>query len=206
MSDDHVTQWLGPMAEGDPMAVQQIWEKYYERLVRLARKKLGDTSRRMADEEDVALSAFHSFCQGAAAGRFPRLDDRHDLWKLLVTITARKAAAQMRYGHRQKRGGGAVRGESVFAGADSSDAFGIGQVMGEEPTPEVAAMVAEQCEHLLDCLENELLKRVALLKLEGYTNEEIADELDCAPRTVERKLARIRELWNEAGLSAYSDS
>ncbi len=206
MSDDAVTQWLGQMAEGDPMGVQQIWEKYYERLVGLARKKLGHTNRRVADEEDVALSAFHSFCRGAAVGRFPRLDDRHDLWKLLVTITARKAAAQKRYGHRQKRGGGAVRGESVFADTDSSDAFGIGQVMGGEPTPEVAAMVAEQCEHLLDCLQNELLKRVALLKLEGYTNGEIADELDCAPRTVDRKLARIRDLWNEAGISADLDS
>jgi RNA polymerase sigma factor (sigma-70 family) len=201
MSDDHVTLWLGQMTGGDPMAIQRIWETYYDRLVRLARKKLGETNRRVADEEDVALSAFHSFCQGAAAGRFPRLDDRHDLWKVLVTITARKASAQMRHGHRQKRGGGAVRGESVFAGADSDHAVGIGQVMGEEPTPEVAAMVAEQCEHLLNCLDNESLRQIALLKLEGYTNEEIAERLDCAPRTVERKLGRIRELWSERGLA-----
>lgn len=194
-----VTRWLGQLAEGDPLAVQRIWEQYYGRLVRLARKKLGDSSRRVADEEDVALSAFHSFCRGAAAGRFPRLDDRHDLWKLLVTITARKASAQMRRQHRQKRGGGAVRGESVFARGDSSDrTSGLGQVMGEEPTPAVAAMVAEQCEHLLECLDSESLRQVALYKLEGYSNEEIARELDCAPRTVERKLARIRDLWGAA--------
>ena len=200
MADDEVTQWLAGLAEGDEAAVQRIWEQYYERLVRLAREKLGDSSRRMADEEDVAQSAFFSFYRAAAAGRFPRLDDRHDLWKLLVTITTRKAVAQIRRGHRQKRGGGAVRGESVFFRPDASrQGAGIGDVLGEEPTPEVAALVAEQCGQLLECLADESLRQIARYKLEGYTNEEIAGHLDCAPRTVERKLAKIRECWAEQG-------
>ncbi|NLX97735.1 MAG: RNA polymerase subunit sigma-70 [Rhodopirellula sp.] len=197
MAEDEVTLWLGGLAKGDNAAIQEIWQAYYDRLIRLARKKLGDSSRRAADEEDVALSAFHSFCRGAAAGKFPQLDDRHDLWKLLVTITARKASAQLRRSHRQKRGGGGVRGESVFVRDDSSQrGAGIDQVLGQEPTPELAALVAEQCEHLLGRLEDESLRRIALLKLEGYSNDEIAQQLDCAPRTVERKLARIREAWS----------
>jgi len=199
MSDDEVTQWIGRLAEGDELAVKRIWDRYYERLVRLARKKLGDTNRRAADEEDVVLSAFHSFCRGAAAGRFPRLDDRHGLWKLLVTITARKAVAEMRRGHRQKRGGGTVRGESVFLAPDASrPGAGIDRVLGQEPTPELAAMVSEQCEHLLAQLDDEPLRKIALAKLEGYSNEEIAGQLGCAPRTVERKLARIRQKWEGA--------
>ncbi|MFH1266297.1 MAG: ECF-type sigma factor [Planctomycetota bacterium] len=198
MADDEVTQWLAGLAEGDESAIQRIWEQYYGRLVRLARDKLGDGSRRMADEEDVALSAFYSFYRAAAAGRFPRLDDRHDLWKLLVTITTRKAVAQLRRSHRQKRGGGNVRGESVFLRPDASGrGVGIGDVLGEEPTPEVAALMAEQCEALLDCLADESLREVARYKLEGYTNDEIADHLDCAPRTIERKLAKIRQCWTE---------
>ena len=198
--DDDVTQWISQLAEGDELAAQNIWNRYYEQLVRLARRKLGDEHRRTADEEDVVLSAFHSFCQGAAAGRFPRLDDRHDLWKLLVTITARKAVAQLRREHAQKRGGGAVRGESVFIEKDSSQGHGgIGEVLGREPTPEFAAQVTEQCEHLFECLEDEWLRVVALLKLEGYTNEEIARHLDCAPGTVERRLARIRKKWAKEG-------
>lgn len=197
MAEDEVTLWLGGLAQGDNAAIQEIWQTYCDRLIRLARKKLGDSSRRAADEEDVALSAFHSFCRGAAAGKFPQLDDRHDLWKLLVTITARKASAQLRRSHRQKRGGGGVRGESVFVRDDSSQrGAGIDQVLGQEPTPELAALVAEQCEHLLGRLEDESLRRIALLKLEGYSNDEIAQQLDCAPRTVERKLARIREAWS----------
>jgi RNA polymerase sigma factor (sigma-70 family) len=194
--DDEVTRWLAGLAQGDQSAIERIWQRYYQRLVRLARKKLGDASRRAADEEDVALSAFHSFYRGATAGRFPRLDDRHDLWKLLVTITSRKAVAQLRHDHRQKRGGGRVRGESVFVHrGDSGGGAGIAEILGPEPTPEVAALVAEQCGQLLQRLRDETLRQIALYKLEGYTNEEIARLLDCAPRTVERKLARIRQCW-----------
>jgi RNA polymerase sigma factor (sigma-70 family) len=198
MADDEITHWLSGLAQGNETAVQEIWQRYCERLVRFARQKLGDSGRRVADEEDVALSAFHSFCRGVAAGHFPRLDDRHDLCKLLLTITARKVAAQMRYSHRQKRGGGNVRGESVFLHGDDSQAVvGIEQVMGEEPTPELAAMLSEECQRLLDRLGDDTLRQIALLKLEGYSNEEIARELNCAPRTVERKLARIRETWGQ---------
>lgn len=195
MGDEEITRWLSGLARGDDAAVQRIWQQYYGQLVRLARRKLGDARRRAADEEDVAQSAFFSFCRGAAAGRFPRLDDRHDLWKLLVTITARKATAQMRRDRRKKRGGGGERGESVFAGIDS-DAAGIAGVMGNEPTPEVAAAVAEECRRLLGALPD-ALRQLAMLKLEGYSNVEIAAQLDCAPRTVERKLATIRQIWGE---------
>jgi DNA-directed RNA polymerase specialized sigma24 family protein len=148
----------------------------------------------------VVLSAFRSFCSGVAAGRFPQLNDRHDLWKLLVTITARKAVAQLRRQHAQKRGGGAVRGESVLIEEGSwQGQGGIGEVVGREPTPEFAAQVTEQCEHLFECLEDAWLRVVALLKLEGYTNEEVARNLDCALGTVERRLARIRRIWLREG-------
>ena len=194
--DDEVTCWLSGLARGEDVAVEEIWRRYYDRLVRLARGKLAEGKRRMADEEDVALSAFHSFCRGAAAGRFPHLEDRHDLWKLLVTITARKAARQVRREMQQKRGSGGVRGESVFAGStDREEGCGIGGVLGAEPTPEFAALAAEECERMLESLADEQLRQIALWKLEGYSNDEIAEKLQCAPRTVERKLHRIRDLW-----------
>jgi RNA polymerase sigma factor (sigma-70 family) len=194
--DDEVTRWLSGLARGEDFAVEQIWRRYYDRLVRLARRKLAEGRRRVADEEDVALSAFHTFCRGAAAGRFPRLEDRGDLWKLLVTITARKAARLVRRETQQKRGSGDVRGESVFVGpADRERGGGIGEVLGTEPTPELAALAAEQCERLLEVLPRDELRQIALWKLEGYANDEIAAKMQCAPRTVERKLHRIRELW-----------
>lgn len=193
-----VTQWITRMAEGDEAAVQAIWQSYFEKLVHLARRKLERLPRRAADEEDVALSAMQSFYQGAVEGRFPQLNDRHDLWKLLVTITTRKAFAQMKRDRAQKRGGGRVRGESVFLREEDVTRGGIHQVMGEQPTPEFAVQVAETCGRLLEQLDDEDLKTVALCKMQGYANEEIAEVLDCAVRTVERKLARIRQTWENA--------
>jgi RNA polymerase sigma factor (sigma-70 family) len=193
-----VTHWLDLLKAGEPAAAQQVWERYFERLVRLARKRLLGEARRVADEEDVALSAFASFCRCAELGRFPQLQDRDDLWQLLVVLTARKALALVRSERRQKRGGGKVRAASDFhesgKGADES---ALAQIIGREPTPEFAAQFEEESERLLAHLGNDELRAVARSKLEGYTNEEIAQKLDCVPRTVERRLRTIRGLWSK---------
>ena len=198
-NENEITMWLGRACEGDEQAVQEIWQQYYDKLVQLARRKLGPMGRRASDEEDVALSAFHSFYRGASQGRFPKLNDRTDLWKLLVTITCRKAIGQIKNATAQKRGGGNVRGESIFqkAGDSESATGGIGQILGDTPTPELAVMVAETCGDMLEKLDDDMLREIAQLKMEGYSNEEIAAKLDCVTRTVERKLARIREIWSD---------
>jgi DNA-directed RNA polymerase specialized sigma24 family protein len=96
----------------------------------------------------------------------------------------------------QKRGGGAVLGESALLGADSAgDAGGREQVLGREPTPEFAAEVAEECQRLLDRLDDDGMRAIALRKMGGDTNDEIAARLGCAPRTVERRLRLIRRIW-----------
>ncbi len=124
----------------------------------------------MAGPEDVALSAFKSFCRGAEQGRFPQLGDRDDLWRLLVTLTARKALQLTRRERRQKRGG-VVRGES---GASGPGDAAVEQVLGREPTPAFAAQMAEECERLLGRLGNAELRSIALWKMEGDTTLEIA--------------------------------
>ena len=200
--DGSVTHWLGALKGGDAAAAQRLWERYFDKLVRLARAKLGAMPRGAADEEDVALSAFHSFCRGAARGRFPRLDDRYNLWRLLVTITARKALDQVRRQARQKRGGGRVLvGSAQAGGEDDTDGAGLDQVVGQEPTPQFAAMVADECRRLLAALDDETLRQVALLRMEGYSDEEIAARVDCSLRTVSRKLALIRKAWLREGAS-----
>ncbi len=102
-SSASVTCWLGQLQAGNVAVAQALWERYFPQLVDLARARLRGRSRGIADEEDVALAAFDSFCRGAQQGRFPRLGDRDDLWSLLVTITARKAARQVRDERRQNR-------------------------------------------------------------------------------------------------------
>jgi RNA polymerase sigma factor (sigma-70 family) len=198
-----VTTWLDRLRAGDQAAAEQLWSRYYPRLVGLARKKLQGVPRRVADEEDVALSAFNSFFRGLAAGRFPRLDDRDNLWALLVVITAAKAADLRQYLRRQKRGGGKVAGASVLDDllGDAEGAAGINQVVGNEPTPVLAAQLAEEFQLLLAALPYDEVRNVAVWKMEGCTNDEIAAMLGCADKTVERRLRLIRAVWTKAATS-----
>jgi len=172
-----------------------LWERYFHRLVALAAARLRGRVRRAADEEDVALSAFANFCRAAEAGRFPQLADRDGLWRLLVALTDRKALNLIRNERRQKRGGGAVKGESALLNGKDSASGGLEQVAGREPTPEFAAMAVEEFKRLLGVLDDESLRQVALWRLEGYTTDEIAERLGCARRTVARRLELIRTLW-----------
>ena len=192
-----VSQWLLHLAEGDEGTAQEIWNNYFGQLVRLARRKLKGIPSRDYDEEDVALSAMNSFYKGMVRHKFNNLRNRDDLWKLLVTITARKAAARRRSHFAQKRGRGQVRGESIFEpqAGERGGYVGIDCILGTEPTPELAVDVAENCGRMLEQLEDETLRRIAIWTLEGYRTEEIADKLGCVRRTIERKLERIRKLW-----------
>jgi DNA-directed RNA polymerase specialized sigma24 family protein len=191
-----VTHWLVQLKAGDPAAAQPLWERYFQRMVGLARTKLQGARRREADEEDIALSAFDSFCQGAMRGRFPQLADRNNLWPLLVVITARKAIDQIKRERRVGHGSGRERGDSVWPELAIG---GIEQVVGDEPTPQFAARVAEEYQRLLDKLDHPKLpnlRQVAVWKMEGYTNEQIAERSGCVTSTVERWLRIIRKLWD----------
>jgi DNA-directed RNA polymerase specialized sigma24 family protein len=193
-SEGSVSQWLGPLQDGDPDAVERLWDLYFQRLIELARARLRNLPHREA-AEDVALSAFDSFCRGAGRGRFPRLADRESLWRLLVVVTARKAAHYRRDANRQKRGGGAVGIGSAPPDAEM-EAY-LEQIVGREPTPEFVAQAAEECGRLLRLLGDPELESIALLRMEGYTLEEIGDRLGYVPRTIKRKLRLIRDLWEQ---------
>lgn len=184
MSHESVTHWLGRLKAGDPAAAAPLWHRYFPRLVELARARLAGHPLRGADEEDVALSAFDSFCRDAAAKRLPRLDDRDDLWRVLLMITGQKAVNLVRHETTQKRGG-----------KSGGPAVDLEAIAGTEPTPEFAALVADEFRRLLDKLPDPDLKALAVWKMEGHTNEEIAERWACVPRTVERRLKVIRSLW-----------
>jgi DNA-directed RNA polymerase specialized sigma24 family protein len=185
-SEGSVTRWLTQVQAGDEAAVQPLWERYFHRLVGLARQRLRARPCRAADEEDVALSAFDSFCRNAEQGRFPQLADRDSLWRLLVVITARKAAQQARDEGRRKRGGGAA-----------AEAVILDEVAGPDPTPEFAAQAAEEYRRLLGLLGDADVRRAAVLKMEGYSVAEIAEQLGRVPRTVKRWLQLARQIWEK---------
>lgn len=180
-------------------AAQELWERYHSALLALALQHLRNGPRRVADEEDVVLVAFDRFFRAVAEKRLTRLSDRDDLWRLLLTLVERTASNQRRDAKRQKRGGGAVRGESALdcPQGGSGEGRGLEQVPDPRPTPEFAALVADSLDGLLGRLQDERLREVVLLKLEGYSAKEISARLGCAVPTVERRCRRIREIWQQ---------
>jgi DNA-directed RNA polymerase specialized sigma24 family protein len=186
-----VTRWIDLLKAGERTAAGPLFDRYFRQLVRLARQKLRNAPRAVADEEDVALSAFKSFCCAAECGQFRQLIDRNDLSHLLVLLTVRKAIALIQRERRKKRGGGRV--QPMPADGDAA----VVHFLSKESPPDIATQTAEQMQRLLDCLPNARLRLVADLKLQGYTNEEIAQRLRCVLRTVERRLNVIRSVWIE---------
>jgi DNA-directed RNA polymerase specialized sigma24 family protein len=190
-----VTTWLHLLKAGDPDAAEPLWRRYHARLVELARQDLARHARRGADEEDVALAAFADFCTGAAAGRFPRLADRHDLWRLLLTITLRHARNLARDETRDRRDSRRTVGAADLFDLPGAD---LDRLAGTDPDPALAAEVADGLRHLLALLPGDDLRTVALDLLAGYTAVEIAQRRGCGLRTVERRKERIRQFWEQA--------
>src|SRR5262245_49379076 len=191
---DDVTQWLEGLRQGDPDSAQKLWARYFQQLVRLAGSRLPGHVRREFDEEDVALSALRTFFSGVGEQRFPQLEARNDRWSLLVVITRRKVLAYLRHGSREKRGGGEVLGESGLTPPDGGGG-GLDALLGEEPTPAFAAEVADECRRLLDGLGDEALRQIAVLKMQGHSVEEIAEQTGTTRRTIERRPQINRQTW-----------
>ena len=121
---------------------------------------------------------------------------RDDLWRLLLHLTRQKAADYVREQTRQKRGGGHVRGDSAFLDADASGAIGgIDQFVIDEPTPAYLAMMNEEHLRLLQLLPEDSLRDVAIRRMQGESNDEIAVALNVSVRSVERKRNLIRDSW-----------
>ena len=197
-----VTSLIQDLRSDDPavrdVAARLIWERYFRDLLTLARNNLDKRIRRRTDEEDVAQSMFKSFCLRQQRGEFD-LAGRDELWKLLVTITLRKARNAAKAQRRDKRD---VAREQTLSGGDETGSAGwvLEQMEAADPSPAEAAVLNEALERRLQALADPELREIALWRLEGYTNGEIAGRLDCTERSVERKLARIRSLW-----TSYTD-
>lgn len=200
-NDAEIVRWIGTIHAVDDEMAAKIWDRYFPGLVRLARDRIGTMPRRVFDEEDIAVSALRSFFRGAEEGRFD-LRDQQDLWKLLVTITIRKVTAERRRFFSDKRGQGRVSGDSVFYQVNADGRLEtFNDVLDEHLMPELADDVRRACEGLLEMLKNDKLRQTALLKMEGYTNTEIAADMNCSVARVKQRLAEIRSTWQNVGLS-----
>lgn len=181
---------------GEAAAVQSLWERYSKELILLANQRLGTAPRRLADEEDVALSVFGSICRGAAAGRFEQIKSRGELWWLLLTITKQKAVDHIRRETAEKRGGRREQQDLCNrVGKPGVGGFSVEDLICPGPTPDFVVALDEQYARLLSLLRDDRLQNIAVMRVEGYTDEEIAQRMSIGVRAVERKLQLIRAKW-----------
>lgn len=188
-----VTVWIEQLSQNSDEAAFRLWDHFCTRLTEYASRRLSQSNKRVYDQEDAVASAFRSLCRGVEEQRFPDLRDRDSLWALLLTITARKISNRKRYDHQTRRD------VSKTVTADLLQAthihLGVEHMPALEPTPEFAVEVADLSEKFFERLAEPELKQLMLLKLEGFTNEECADQLNLSRRTIQRKLERIRRSW-----------
>ncbi len=195
MDESHsITRLISQLKKDDLEAAEGIWQRYFQRLLPLARAKLRSMPSRVVDEEDILISVFDRFFNAVREGRFAKLHDRDDLLQILVVLTERKVVDQYRRANAEKRGG---QRELADADLPQMDVGQIREIADKEPGPEFVAAFNENLAWALNRLSDDSTCEVALLRLEGYSNKEISKRLDISLRTVERKLRVIRDVWGE---------
>lgn len=201
-SDSHsISDQLEDVKQRDEIAIAKLWDHYYPALAKLAEKRLSalGVQQRAFNGEDVAASALVSFFRAVQLNRFPALDSEVELFRLLRSMTLRKVCDRKRRSQALKAGGGKVRGESAFGSSLPSESGpGIDSMQSETPSPEWIAMMAEECDGLLAMLQDAELQTIAYLRLEGYSNLEIATKIGKSVSTVERRLSEIRACWKSS--------
>jgi len=194
VTEGSVSRQIALLKEGDPHALEWLWNRYRPELERTARQFLRASPRRTADESDIAVGVLESLWRGTKAGRFDALSSREELWGLLVVLAQQKAVNEIRRELRIKRGSGKVRAEADLQQAEH--AFHLDECAGATPSPEMLAIVSEERERLLSLLRDDDLRLIAVLVLLGHSQREIADVLGVTPRTIGRKVRLIRATWD----------
>lgn len=180
-----VTGWLYNLPDEDnQIAIENIWERYFDRLVSHARHRSGSKDG-FQDEEDFAIVAFTQFIKGAEQGSFKKLENRHDLWQILTMIASRRAIHAYRKRVRRPE-----INESVVTN-DFDEMNFLDQVEDTKNEDILSAFYRDTNEMLSFFTDRR--REIAEKKLMGYTIQEIATELEIGTATVERELRRIRE-------------
>jgi RNA polymerase sigma factor (sigma-70 family) len=194
------TTWLAKLDSDQELALEMLRRRLWPFLLHLARRRLGDMPRGVADEEDVAQLAFWGFVKSFRKGKVPTLENRKHLFAVVVLITDRKAKHLIQWHRRKKRAVTRQKGESeiaAHAGSSSCSAPGMAGVASHEPTPDEKVLAGDTVDHFVNLLPLEL-RPTAKLWLANYSHREIAAELNIPRSTVDSWLRRITKLWQAA--------
>jgi RNA polymerase sigma-70 factor (ECF subfamily) len=182
-SGELVIQWR----DGNQNAAATLFRRYAERLIALARSRLSARLKRHLDPEDVVQEAFVSFFHGARLGRYA-LERSGDLWRLLVVITLHKLQHEVERYSTGKR----ALGRECHLEAKRGRHKRQEQLLDREPTPVVAAALADLVNRLLSRLDP-ARRRMVELRLQGWHIRDIAAELTSNERTIRRRLEQIKQ-------------
>jgi len=185
-----VSRMIGDLRDGSEAAAEALWSHYWSRLRAVSKRELGGLRSRMVDDEDIAITAFHSFVRRVRMGEYPDVANRDEAWRLLVVIAVRKALNCIRDENRLRRN---PRNHPAASGGPAVDSDAIDAAL----QPDVAVMIADSVDHLLEVLGDDELREIAIAKLAGYTNQEIAAALRRSVATIERRLNLIRVRWQQ---------
>jgi RNA polymerase sigma-70 factor (ECF subfamily) len=186
-TDEGFPEFLARLRAGDGAAAGELFQRFAQQLLALARRQVGGGLQHKVDPEDVVQSAYKSFFRRYGAGNLHAVN-WNSLWGLLTLITLRKCAERVAYHRAQCRD--AAREAARPANAEGS-AFWE-EAISREPTPVEAALLSEVVDQLLASLDEDE-RPVLELSLQGYTTQEISQRLDRPERTVRRLRERVRE-------------
>ncbi len=187
--DLSVTRWVSELSSGDASAADLLWKFLSKRLLSVARSEVKRTPNGSYDEDDVAQSAFNALCSALRDGQYSELADRDELWRLMAVIAVNKARSKAAREKSIRRGGKLNR-------VDKSSEC-LYSLEDREFPVEDELIVREECERLLELLQRDEVKQVAVLKIGGYNDSEIAEQVGCSRRSVQRRLSLIRSIWSE---------
>jgi len=186
-----VSNWLKELKTGDQNAVEAIWNRYYQRVVEFAIRKMKINPDRAIDGEDIAQLTMHRFCLNATSGNYPDLDDRQQLWDILVVYTLNRIRKHLRECNRTKRSG---MHRVVFE-------FKRSQVLQDLRSPEAPTIMADMVQSWLDRLDREdpsgQLKQIAIWSMEDISGSEIARIMKKRKSAILQQIRLIRLLWEE---------
>jgi RNA polymerase sigma-70 factor (ECF subfamily) len=178
---------------GDEDAARQLFAMYVDRLVGLARQRIGQRLATRIDPEDVVQSVFRTFFDRARDGQFEIQEDE-DLCKLLARITVHKTFRQIAF-HKA-----AKRDLYMETGHGDEAQKQLQALLDRGPTPEMANQFVDQLEHFLRRLRPED-RQIIELRMQGYKDVEIARQLGISDRKIRRLMERIRGLAEQDRLA-----
>lgn len=169
-----------------------LWTRYTPRMQRLAngwiRRMSGHPVRNGNSELD---EAFESFYQSLVSGRYSELRGSDELWRLLAVIAMRRVVKSSQSEADQQEG----LSEDRIDRLDASLSTDTELFEDLDLPPDFSAGMAVECRRLLRLLDDPELEALVLWKLEGFTNDEIAEHMGRTRRTIQRMLRLVRQIW-----------